>query len=284
MSMQNDRPQEQRPEAAPVQAPAPSTDQEEWIPLRDAVKDVAFAMSQYLFCNPRECIDPALQIVKEYGALGFLRFRAKRWFSYLNDPKRENYDVKRLNSCSGEIDNITMGFWINEKLYDNPFELSHVWYLDGIGFCAPYFCDDGEELEIYVSAFGVEVTRRGLPIIGDGADRSGAPSNEASDELEPLQKAMRLREVRGRPRKWDWEGAWAALVAEAHTPDGLPEGEGAQARIARIMANWFQQKYGEEPADSEIRKRAAAVLEAIALRRKINFRQFPAISGGQGLA
>lgn len=282
MSMQNDRPQEEKPEAAPVQAPAPSADQEEWIPLRDAVKEVASAMAQYLFCNPRECINDAIDLIMDHCTTTMTNIRAEGWIynEYDYDAKDEN----KIKEESGEgaiypmlflmwrLGNIEKGIESKEWLYGE------------ISFSGTFRNVDGQNVIFNAYACGVEINRCGLPIIGNGTDRSSAPSKEESQELEPLQKAMIFRELRGRPRKWDWEGAWAALVAEAHTPDGLPEGEGAQASIARIMANWFQQKYGEEPADSEIRKRAAAVLEAIALRRKTNFRQFPAISGGQGLA
>lgn len=67
-----------------------------------------------------------------------------------------------------------------------------------------------------------------------------------------------LRRV-GRPAKWDWEGALAHVVAIAQTPDGLPTGHGAQAKIETIMAEWFMAETGNSPSISQIRTRAALV-------------------------
>lgn len=73
--------------------------------------------------------------------------------------------------------------------------------------------------------------------------------------------------VGGAPQKWDWEGALAHLVAIANNPDGLIGADGeplTQAEIARMMAHWFYDTQSKEPTDSEIRKRARKVMDAIA--------------------
>lgn len=67
----------------------------------------------------------------------------------------------------------------------------------------------------------------------------------------------------GRPRKWDWEGAIAFIVSEAQTPDGLPTGAGAQARIEEMMASWFETEVGNSPSVSQIRTRAAKIMKMI---------------------
>lgn len=76
----------------------------------------------------------------------------------------------------------------------------------------------------------------------------------------------------GRPPKWDWHGALAHVAALAsRDPDGLPTGPGAQARIEIEMAQYFSDTCdGEQPAESEIRRHAARVMEALerASRRK----------------
>ena len=72
----------------------------------------------------------------------------------------------------------------------------------------------------------------------------------------------------GRSRKWDWEGALARVVSIANTPDGLPEGHGAQAAIERMISEWFTATTSGQPPESEIRKRAAQVMRAISEGRK----------------
>lgn len=69
----------------------------------------------------------------------------------------------------------------------------------------------------------------------------------------------------GRPKKWDWEGALIHLIAIANKPDGLPEGERAQARITRLMLEWFaaNSSDGNTPAESEAKSRARRVMEAL---------------------
>lgn len=67
----------------------------------------------------------------------------------------------------------------------------------------------------------------------------------------------------GRPRRWDWEGAIVAVLAEAQKPDGLPTGHGAQARIEEMIADWFTQETGECPSPSQVRQRAAKIMQMI---------------------
>jgi hypothetical protein len=71
------------------------------------------------------------------------------------------------------------------------------------------------------------------------------------------------RAAGGRPPKWDWEGCAIAMIAYANTPDGLPIGPSSQAKIERLMADWFQERYGEEPAESSIREHAAKIVLAL---------------------
>jgi len=67
----------------------------------------------------------------------------------------------------------------------------------------------------------------------------------------------------GRPRKWDWDGALAHVVAEAQAPDGLPTGPGAQAKVEGLIAQWFVDETGNAPAISQIRSRASRVMQMI---------------------
>lgn len=67
----------------------------------------------------------------------------------------------------------------------------------------------------------------------------------------------------GRPRTWDWEGATTYLITIAQTPDGLPTGAGAQAKIERMLADWFAQEFGREPSESQIRRHVSKIAAAI---------------------
>jgi hypothetical protein len=67
----------------------------------------------------------------------------------------------------------------------------------------------------------------------------------------------------GRPPKWEWEGALAFIVSQAQSPDGLPTGPGAQARIEEMMAGWFLAETGDAPAPSQIRQRAATIIQSL---------------------
>lgn len=70
----------------------------------------------------------------------------------------------------------------------------------------------------------------------------------------------------GRPAKWDWEGALTHVTALANLPDGLPEGSGAQAQVARLINDWFVANTGDAPAESEVRKRASMIMGALEAR------------------
>lgn len=74
---------------------------------------------------------------------------------------------------------------------------------------------------------------------------------------------LEKRKPIGRPPKWDWEGALAHVVSLAQHPDGLPTGPGAQARIEGIMLEWFLAEAGEAPSTSQVRTRAAKIIQML---------------------
>ena len=77
------------------------------------------------------------------------------------------------------------------------------------------------------------------------------------------------RERRGRPPKYDWEGALIHMVVEANCPDGLPTDErGGQAQIEKMIEDWFISSIGDAPSISEIRKRAQGIVELSSRRSK----------------
>lgn len=84
----------------------------------------------------------------------------------------------------------------------------------------------------------------------------------AASEGPPMSSFLEARRV-GRPVKWDWEGALAFIASQAQKPDGLPTGQGAQAQIETMMAEWFEGQTGNSPSVSQIRTRAATVVRMI---------------------
>jgi hypothetical protein len=93
--------------------------------------------------------------------------------------------------------------------------------------------------------------------------------NAALDTAKELSgKSSRNLHSIGRPTKWNWDGAMAFVVSQAQTPDGLPSGNGAQARIEEMIADWFTENFGDSPAASQIRQRAALVIKAIETPKK----------------
>lgn len=89
------------------------------------------------------------------------------------------------------------------------------------------------------------------------------PSQELAN-FEVSKSASNVqRRATGRPPKWDWEGAMTFVVAQAQHPDGLPTGQGAQARIEELIANWFTDSTGDAPSTSQIRKRASNIMAAL---------------------
>lgn len=67
----------------------------------------------------------------------------------------------------------------------------------------------------------------------------------------------------GRPRIWDWDGATTHLLSIAQTPDGLPTGQGAQAQIERMIADWFMTAAGNAPAPSQVRQHVSKIMRVI---------------------
>lgn len=89
------------------------------------------------------------------------------------------------------------------------------------------------------------------------------PSASLGSISSGMETAVQHRSRVGRPPKWDWEGALSHVVTRAQTPDGLPTGPGAQARIEEIISEWFIGETGEAPASSQIRERAAKIMRSL---------------------
>lgn len=114
----------------------------------------------------------------------------------------------------------------------------------------------GKSETLVISLSGLRFELNAIEMLAPGA---AAPPIEAKQSTPASKKG-------GRPIKWNWEGALAHIASLANKPDGLPTDAGAQARIARLITDWFITEAGEAPADSEVRKRAATILEALTRR------------------
>lgn len=109
-----------------------------------------------------------------------------------------------------------------------------------------------------MAVFGVRFYRRLLP---------GEPLSALSTQ--PTMPTILYPPTRdkkgGAPLRWDWEGMWAALVAEANGIDGLDDTRVQTASaIAKLMQDHFIDRYGEAPSDSELRKRGSMLRKALA--------------------
>jgi hypothetical protein len=67
-----------------------------------------------------------------------------------------------------------------------------------------------------------------------------------------------LRNLGGRPRKYDWDAFAAEMMRIANTPDGLPD----RHTLTEQMKNWCTENFAEEPADSAIRDRISKLYPA----------------------
>lgn len=57
----------------------------------------------------------------------------------------------------------------------------------------------------------------------------------------------------------DWVSALSARDCKEH-PDGLPE---SNAELVRLIASWFIEQNGDEPAESSLKEHAGLVLKEI---------------------
>lgn len=137
---------------------------------------------------------------------------------------------------------------------------------------ADFIPGDGEMLDLFFPA---------SPFLGSELDRPEYEFEIAGlsfefSRIEMLMPSMALgqsagfvtskterRKPRGRPPKWDWEGAMAHVIGRAQHPDGLPTGPGAQAKIEAMIADWFMRETRDTPSSSQVRQRAAKIMEMI---------------------
>lgn len=118
--------------------------------------------------------------------------------------------------------------------------------------------------EEWFSVSDIRVYCPSAPTLFPECDKSSPLEDDDCQRHKPA--VPKMGHSRGRPPKYDWEGALAHVAAVANTPDGLKTGPGAQATIERLIADYFMQASddGSTPCVSEIRKRASRVMWAMA--------------------
>jgi hypothetical protein len=89
------------------------------------------------------------------------------------------------------------------------------------------------------------------------------PNVELRQSAAFVTSPLESQRPRGRPAKWDWEGALAFVITQAQHPDGLPTGPGAQARVEEMITGWFMDQTGGAPASSQVRERAAKIMRML---------------------
>ncbi len=176
------------------------------------------------------------------------------------------YDDPHTVEGSENIGAIDPGFFVFSSKVDWNASALEVDWLDEqvlgleIFFSSQDFVGTEFENPIYDVKFsGIKFEARRIELL--------LPSASLRAESKSQAESFASRSL-GRPTKWDWDGAMAFVVAQAQTPDGLPTGHGAQAKIEAMVADWFETETGDSPAISQIRKRASRVIEMIERGKK----------------
>lgn len=75
----------------------------------------------------------------------------------------------------------------------------------------------------------------------------------------PAPASVKPSGAGGRPAKWDWEACWLEICRRVHE-EGLPE---TRAELVRHLLDWFAEKHGDTPSESQIKQRVTLVFRAL---------------------
>jgi hypothetical protein len=219
-------------------------DRKEWIPLRQAVAEVTEVYQDALKGTHAEARSAAIKALTRWLAEAACTGKSARWgVNFFSDGK-----YRRGIRSDNYGEKIPSGLW----RYVQGLGTTYADWVSGEFLCEGQM-HAGSHTEVAVWAYDVFIERRGIPLIGGESNPSSADGSVSNG------KGRR----RGRPRKWNWDEAIYAIIAEANKPDGLPDGYGAQAEVGRMLAQWFRDNQNGEPASSEIGARAAKIMAAI---------------------
>ena len=224
---------------------------QEFIPLRQAVFELAALYGKFMYREPSSVIEHAVAAIYRSVSERDCEATAKYWLVSFYNSKRKKW-----------LGSETHGTAVPPSLFSRLATAEKIHYNDWVEGVFAYTsnAEDGSS-QHYATAKGIELNRRKLPLIGD--DNISATFHHGE-----IDRIIR-EERRGARRKWDWDGAICEVLAHANShPDGLPEGFGAQAKIGKLLTSWFRDNQGGEPAQSEIGARAAKIMKAIETHRK----------------
>jgi len=147
--------------------------QGEWVPLRQAIVEVARAYADFLLCEPAAARKEAYTAIISRLKSHSVKSRSSHWI--LSYPKLDSELYSKSNEIGGL--EIPASFWCELD------RATCVFTHDSISGEYDFYRHDLDqspsiELEVFGYARGVEVTRKGLPLIGDGnPDLEGSDAN-----------------------------------------------------------------------------------------------------------
>lgn len=224
-----------------------ANDSEEWIPIREAVSQVAEAYAKELRETFPIAREHAIAALLRSLRLNRCRGKATEWGVRLDGRKA------RWITSDKTGPEIPATIWM---FFELASEKVHFDWVSGDLMVNGFTPSAGVPYTAW--AFDFAVSCVGIPLVG--AHRAGSGRHRLPIRL--------IEERRGRTRKWDWEGAICSIISQANSLDGLPEGYGAQAKIGRMLSEWFRDNQGGEPVPSEVGARAAMIVAAIEADRK----------------
>lgn len=151
-----------------------SDEQEEWMPLRQAVTEVADAYHKHLRGDYGAAIDTAREAIHRRLNNLFVESRAARWVVAFGP-----FGDRESTLSSDTPSKIAHEFWgIFSRAGREPSGqiITSDWIAGEYAFSFEATPDDESTFDAYGFALGIEVTRRGLPLIGDDWQNNGPPN------------------------------------------------------------------------------------------------------------
>jgi hypothetical protein len=126
----------------------------------------------------------------------------------------------------------------------------------------------GDWWETGIAEFGNKYAYRGIQVreadlAAQMGDFGASPPTATTAQPTPY-----TGEKRGPKGKWDWEAAFAYLIALANSMDGLhPDGDHKidTPHLTKLLADWFSRNHidGNHPSDSLLRTKAGVIRAAL---------------------
>lgn len=141
---------------------------EEWIPLREAVSEVATAYAKYMHCEPREAVPDAWTAILRRLETGGVSSRAHFWTLEITDSDGKTVQFETSKMMRDEI--LCPLWFLFRKNPDEDTKVESDWVCGDFEFYQTIKSDEGQSFA-FACAFGVVVDRSSLPVIGDDASK-----------------------------------------------------------------------------------------------------------------